>query len=187
MFAVLGEDKSDAGTLKVIVRRLLGNTSIRIRQKGYAGCGDLCQKGARQLRVFADQGATRFVVCHDADGPDPAPARERVLTKIVRPSGLEGSSCIVVPVQELEAWLLADEEAVAKVIPSFTFNQISNPESVVSPKEHLEALSRKGRTQPLYVHALHNEHVAEHLDFDKLHRKCPSFHPLEDFVARARG
>jgi hypothetical protein len=186
VFAILGEDKSDAATLKIIVRRFLADASIRIKQKGYHGCGDLCANGARPLRAFADQGATRFVVCHDADGPDPEPACKRVLEKVIAPAGLQESSCIVVPVQELEAWILADETAVRKVIPSFDLRATANPEQVPGPKEYLEDLSRTGRSRPLYIHAIHNERVAEHLDFDTLYKKCPSFRGLHEFVAKAR-
>lgn len=171
--------------MKVITRRLLKHDSISIKQKGYHGCGELCTKGARQIRLFADQGVKRFIVCMDADGADPKPAHDRVLECVIRPSGVSDASCIVVPVQELEAWILADNEAVACVIPSFKFSACSNPESVASPKEYLERLSRQGRSRPLYSHATHNERVAEHLDLERLWRVCPSFRCLYEFVSGA--
>jgi hypothetical protein len=182
MIAVLGEHKSDAETLVAIVKRLLGDERASILRKGYSGCGELCRKGKHQLRQFAERGARQFIVAHDADGPEWEPVREKVLRMIVRPAEVEETTCIVIPVQELEAWMLADEKAVARVIPSFKFKAVKSPELQKDPKEHLVWLSRDVRAKPRYVHAVHNPRIAEHLDFDRVSRKCPSFRPLRKFV-----
>ena len=103
MYGILGEDQSDVETLKVLVRRLAGDPSLRIKGKGYGGAAEMLRKGARQLRLFRDLQCTRFIVCHDADGPDPSSRQELVRQKVVKPSGISDECCIVVPVQELEA------------------------------------------------------------------------------------
>lgn len=102
MYGVLGEDPSDTATLKVLIRRLAGSEAIPVKTKGYSGCGEMLRKGARQLRLFADLACRRFVVCHDADGPEPAGKYSEVYRRIVQPSGV-GPWCVVIPVQELEA------------------------------------------------------------------------------------
>jgi hypothetical protein len=182
VYGILGEDPSDVATLKVLVKRLAGNDSLRVKTKGYGGCAEMLRKGARQLRLFQDFNCTRFIVCHDADGPDPNPHRELVQQRIVTPSGINEGCCIVVPVQELEAWILADIEAVTRIFTSWVPSPIENPEQVASPKEHLEKLSRDSRQRPRYSHATHNEKVAKHLDLNKIRAKCPSFKVLNDFV-----
>ncbi len=182
MLAVLAETRSDAATLVVIVRAVSGSPSMPVLQKGYNGCGELCQKGAKQAKAFARDGATRFVVAHDADAPTPDAARAKVIRMIITPAGIAASSCIAVPVYEIEAWLLADETAFPRVVQSFRPKPVAQPEAVPDPKEYLERLSRGENSRPRYAHAIHNEKVAGHLDLGKVQAKCPSFRPLVSFL-----
>jgi hypothetical protein len=87
-----------------------------------------------------------------------------------------------VPVQELEAWIIADEEAIRKVIPSLKIKAVQKPESIPNPKEWSVGKSIKGRSKPLYVPAIHNVRVAEHIRLEILEKKCPSFSLLRRFV-----
>jgi hypothetical protein len=183
VYGILGEDSSDVATLKVFVRRLAANESLPIKGKGYGGCGEMLRKGARQLRDFQERGCTRFIVCHDADGPDPTPKRELVRDHIIKPSGICRDYCIVVPVQELEAWILADIESATAIFPSWKPSAISSPEQIACPKQHLEKLSRSSNQKPRYTHAMHNERMARHLDLGKVSQKCPAFRELATFVA----
>lgn len=181
MFGILGEDASDFNTLKVIVKRLLNDESVTIRGRGYSGCGELLRKGARELQALAGLGMEKFVVCYDCDGADPAPKRDEILKQVVRPSGLKKKCCAVVPVQEMEAWILADIEAVSNVFSSWRPTPIRNPEAIPSPKEYLESLSRASNNKPRYSHATHNERVARFLRLEIVEAKCPSFGPLKEF------
>ena len=182
MYGIIGEDASDVNVLKVLVRRLRQDAGVPIKVKGYAGCGEMLRKGVAQLCAFADLGCTRFIICHDADGPDPAERFHRVNQELVRPAGIAGRCCVVIPVQELEAWILADIQAVTNVFASWHPESVANPESIQSPKEHLERLSRALNLRPRYSHATHNERVAKYLDLAMVKRKCPSFRPLQEFV-----
>ena len=181
-FAVLGEHRSDAETIVVLMKRLLRDDRASIRFKGYNGCGQLRRKGAKQIRLFANLGAERFVVCHDADGPDPAPAREKVRREIVEPAEVQESCCILIPVEELEAWIIADEQAISQTIPTFASPAVASPEGQNDPKEWIVRQSKRNRTRPLYVPSMHNSRVARHLDLDRVAEKCPSFRPLVDFL-----
>ncbi len=166
---------------------MAGNESLSVRTKGYSGCAEMLHKGAKQFRLFRDRGCKRFIACHDADGPDPAPKRQLVAKKIVGPSGINEGCCIVVPVQELEAWILADIECATAIFTSWKPQPIPNPEKLSNPKEHLERLSRAGQSRPRYSHASHNERMAKHLDLEKVLGKCPSFRVLKEFVAGESG
>jgi hypothetical protein len=181
---VIGEDRSDAETLKVLICCLLaGRPGLVVRTKGFEGCSDLLQKGARQLQVFAGLGCTKFVVCHDADDRNPAPARERVMRSIVKPAMVGADCCVVIPVQEIEAWILADMSAVAMVFTSWRPQQITaNPEFITSPKEYLVKLSRVKHNRPVSTPATDNERVAKHLNLQHVRRRCPSFDHLAKFV-----
>jgi hypothetical protein len=182
MYGILAEDDSDTQVLKILVRRLAGNPSLHVKTKSFGGCGRLLRKGAKQLRLFGDLNLRRFIVCHDADGLDPSENRDLVMREIVRPSGMTSQCCIVVPVQELEAWILADIECACKVFGSWRPKAIANPESISNPKEYIERLSRGDNRRPLYSHATHNEKMAAHLDLEKVKTKCRSFVALDAFV-----
>jgi hypothetical protein len=185
MYGILGEHDSDANTLKVLVRKLVGNDSLTVKAKGYGGCGKLLKDGARDLRLFKELMLTRFIVCHDADGPDPNENRDLVMERIVRPSGLAQDCCIVIPVQELEAWILADIECAPKVFGSWRPAPIPNPEGIPKPKEYIERLCYSDKPRRRYKHAVDNERMARHLDVEKVARKCAEFSKLRTFVRNA--
>lgn len=189
MYAVLAEDRSDVETLTVLIRRLAGSDSMQVRQKGYDGCGELLRKGARQLQLFHDLGdCERYVVCYDSDRDDPAARHERLIDKVIAPSGLTAPICALVPIQEIEAWILADVKAVTKVLTGWVPGKaFLNPETIKDPKEHLERMSRMSNQRPRYIHATHNSKVAKHLDLALVMSKCPSFVPLFDIVTNGRG
>jgi len=182
VYAILGEDITDANTLKVLVRRLAHNDSLRVTPKGFGGCSKMLRKGAMELRNLHRLKHTRFIICHDADGPDPGPKREIVRDQIVEPSGVTEPCCIVIPVQALEAWILADIECATRLFRSWVPKPIDNPEQIAKPDEHLERLSKGSNGRPRYSHATHNEQMAKYLDIEAVKRKCPSFRILADFV-----
>ena len=185
MFAVLAEDRSDAESLVVLIRRISGMDNATIHRKGFNGCGELCRKAWCHIQDFTRKGARRFIICHDSDGANPGAVKQKVRDALAAKIQVPDDCCIVVPVQELEAWIIADEAAITKAIPSLVIKLVSQPESVPSPKEWLVDESRKGRSRPLYVPTIFNEKVAAFLDLQKVQRKCPSFGELVAFVKAA--
>ena len=182
MFAVLAEDPSDADALVALVKSITGRTNLKVHKKGFGGCGQLCRKAPSYIKLFADQGATRFVICHDSDGLDPRDIRAKVEAVIKTKGCSSYKHAVVVPVEEIEAWMIADEDAITAVIPSLKIKAVKKPESIQSPKEWLVRESNKGRSTPLYVPAIHNAQVAAHINLAKLEKKCPSFVLLKHFV-----
>lgn len=174
MFAILAEHDSDAEVLDCIVRKHFEGRRFSVKRKGYDGCPGLMRKGQRDIRAWIGQGISRFLICHDSDAHPPKSIRELVKSKIVGTSVATGY-CIVVPVQEIEAWLIADETAINEVIPSFRFEGHPNPESIDSPKEWLIRKSRASNGKPLYSPTTFNAAVARRLTFDTVAKKCPSF------------
>lgn len=182
MFGVIGEDKSDVESLKVLIKRIASDNSLTVRTKGFSGCGEMLRKGASHIRLFERLGMSRFIICYDADGADPDERRNVAISRIAVPAGVT-DFCIVVPVQEIESWILADLSAVTNVILSWRPEDHGNPESVADPKEQIERMSRGANKKPRYSHATHNPIVVRYLDLDKIYQKCPSFRPLRDFVS----
>lgn len=186
MIAVLAEDRSDADALVVLVKRISGNLNCRVFRKGFSGCGELCRKADSHIADFASNGATHFIICHDSDGNDPEEIREKVRVGIKAKIDLGFyEHKIVVPVQELEAWLIADDEAISKVIPSLSIGVVEQPENIDSPKEWLIRASQKGRSRPLYSPPTFNHKVAQHLNIAKVEKKCGSFCELTSFIRGA--
>jgi hypothetical protein len=181
VFAIVAEDESDVNTVTVLIRRLKENMRLPIQGKGYSGCAELLRKGANQLKRYAELGATKFIIVHDADGPDASIAEQKVRQRIISRCGLQ-NCCAVIPVQELEAWILADVGAVANIFERWQPDPIASPERIESPKEYLKRLSLNAKKRPRYLHSTHNEQVALYLDLPTVRRKCPSFVILADFV-----
>ncbi|OJW14705.1 MAG: hypothetical protein BGO49_17105 [Planctomycetales bacterium 71-10] len=184
MFAILAEDRSDAEALVILVKRILDREDLKIHKKGFSGCGELRRKAASHILDFARQGASRFIICHDSDGKDPGTVRKSVRDGIGGKLDLNSyRHAIIVPVQELEAWIIADAKAITSAIRSLVIADVRQPETISSPKEWLVAQSRTGgKSRPLYAPATFNKQVAAFLDVPKVQAKCPSFRELVEFV-----
>lgn len=190
MYAVLAENESDRNTLIVLIRRIAGDNRIHIEGPKYRGCGEMLKKGAEQLIKYKRMGTIqRYVICYDSDGKNAEARRQELISKIVKPANIKHPVCALVPIQEIEAWIMADMKAVKKVITSWDYGKdIPRPEMIESPKEHLEKLSRQNQNQkPRYSHAMHNEKIAVHLDLESVKHKCPSFSPLVTLVNEGVG
>lgn len=192
VYGVMGEDDSDVDSPKAFIRRLRAVAekqpdNVTIRVKGYQGCAEMLRKGAAQLGAWEKAGVTRVVVSYDADRDDPADRMTR-LEELLAESEIAIHNCLLVPVQELEAWFLADVVKLEELFPVLRKNRkrlrpIRSPEKVDDPKEHLIGLSlHPERKKALYHPPTHNEWMAENVDLDLVEKKCPSFLPLIAFV-----
>ena len=192
---VLGEDDSDAETLAILIRRLRearGLRPIRIKPFGYEGCAQLLRRGATQLTAWEKVGCVRAYVCHDADrgipgrreAVSPEERTEIIQKQIIRASTVKIPCNAVVPVQEIEAWMLGD---IANLGELFHWcrglPQHVNPESINDPKEHIIRLSRNPQTGKTRYHPpTHNPVMAQSIDLGLLLQRCPSFVALAQFV-----
>lgn len=188
MYAIIAEDKSDVETLTSLVRLIANNQNITVKGKGYGGCAEMLRKGAKQLRAYHESGDfQRFIVCYDSDRQSPEIRRRELLDRIILPSNVVQPICILIPVQEIEAWILADISAVTRVITGWVPDKnIEHPENINDPKEYLEKMSRLNQ-RPRYAHAVHNSKIAKYLNVDNIYEKCSSFRPLYNLVKEGKG
>ncbi|WP_174986740.1 DUF4276 family protein [Burkholderia lata] len=188
MYAVIGEHQSDVDTLANIIKRLCGNDRVSIKGKGFNGSGELLKRGASQLQLFKDLQCKKFIACYDSDGFNPDDRRNELIKDVFRPSGISPEHCVaVIPVNMIESWILADLDAISKVIKFWPLGKVVvNPEGVRFPKKHLEDLSEKNH-RPRYNHATMNAAIAKHLNLDVVRRRCPSFETLCKFVVDGAG
>lgn len=177
---ILCEAGSDARAIAALARALV--KQINVTEKGYHSGTELIKKGARDLKAGWDLRWDLAVVVHDADREDPSKRYRLIWEKVVLPAGRPDKACVVVPVQEIEAWILADLDAVAKVFKSWRPPKpFTSPELIDSPKEKLMRLVEvDGRR--IYRPTQHNEKVAAELDLQRVWKKCPSYRPLECFL-----
>ena len=190
MYAILAEDPSDLKMLAILIRRIANDESIPITGKGYQGAPEMLKRGSEQLKAYQAKGKIqRYVICYDSDGKNAEARRQELIAKIVKPANIKNPVCALVPIQEIESWIMADMNAIKKVITSWEHEkEIPRSETITSPKEHLEKLSRQNQNQkPRYSHATHNEKIAVHLNLETVQRKCPSFSPLVTLVNEGIG
>lgn len=190
MYVVIAEDDSDVKCLKILIKRLAGDKPLTIEGKGFGSCGNMLNKGARFLSTYSNQAKFRkFIICHDRDKSSYQSVYEKVADRIIKNAGINTKQiCILIPTEEIEAWILADIKAVSMVIPSWQpkFNYPS-PEEIKNPKEVLQSLSRLNKPKPLYNHASDNEKIMGHLDLAVVKNKCPSFAKLAAFVENGKA
>lgn len=140
-FALIREGTSDDGLIPHI-RELL------VRAGALAVVGAARQyKGSTKERVqqvLGESSATALIFVHrDADASDPAP-RHQEIANAASELGCSERVVAVVPVQELEAWLLTDELAIRSVVgrpngsSRLILPAIRSIEATSSPKEVLQ-------------------------------------------------
>lgn len=187
MYVVIAEASSDIDCLKILIRNLANNKSIPIEGKGFGSCGDMLNKGAKLLSFYGKQKEShKFIICYDRDKDSAQQRYEQVISKIIKPAEIKKAGnliCILIPTEEIEAWILADIKAVSKVFSSFqSKKEFLHPETVANPKETLESLINKDKQRPLYTDTSDNKQIMEYLDLEIVKKKCPSFAELADFV-----
>jgi len=181
---LIAEDKSDIESLSILIKRICNTSSINIKGVSANGCGMLrrkCKPWADQLKI---KGCEKLVVVHDLDRNDQKTLHANLVNTL--------NSCpfksylICIPVEEIEAWLLADVSAIKKVLNlKVALKEIFHPELVKSPKEHLYRLVEKTSSgEKYFIHTIHNPKIFEFVDIGILAKKCPSFKLLYNFFTK---
>lgn len=177
---IIAEEDNDADVIIEITSKLIAPSAFSSNRFVGHGCGKLRKKCSAWAKNLASRGCELLVVVHDLDRNAEKKIRKDLEAAI---DGLEyKGKLVLIPVQELEAWLLSDAAAIRLC---FTLNKTpktpANPELVPSPKEHLRDLVwRVGRKR--YVNTIHNKKIAS-LIRPKEIEKCPSYSPYPEFLA----
>jgi hypothetical protein len=179
---IIAEDRSDVAVLDVLIRKL-AKAPYFVRSFVGEGCGKIvgkCHAWAQNLR---DYGCRYLVVVHDLDRNDIDQLRD----KIKQALGQSPISpyLIVIPVREIEAWLLSDHHAIERAMKlKDRISKIANPEAILNPKEHLaDLVYRKSRKSRRYVNALDNPKIAVECATNNLSR-CASFVSFSEFIVQ---
>jgi Domain of unknown function (DUF4276) len=137
---ILVEEKSSAIVIQELVNRL--NLASRVRILKHDGLGDLQNSIPRKFAAEPST-ETRFIILCDSDGQD-CIKRKELLRNLV-PKAMRPRTTIRIACEELEAWYLAQPNALARAgvlkkrIPNKF--QSNNPDNIRQPKEHLRRLA----------------------------------------------
>jgi len=180
----MAEDYSDIKTIAIFARRI-NNQSYKIKKYSAKGCGRLRRKCFKIAMLWVKQNIKHIIICHDLDCNDEKKCRilhnklENAVSKV--PNSKE-VVCIIIPIQEIEAWLLSDVKPLNTKFSGMKLKEIHNPEKISSPKELIEKRSRKRNCKPRYINTIHNPELAKLIDIQKIVEKCPAFRPFCNFV-----
>lgn len=176
---IIAEDESDVGVVTEIARKIATrNFSVR-RFVGH-GCGKIRGKCRAWTIALRGKGCDALILLHDLDQAAQAELH-RDLEAALQPSAI-AHYVIVIPVRELEAWLLADPEAIQRAVNAKkAVKPVANPQAILRPKEYLRDLVERITGRPIYINTVHNLRIAERVRIANL-RRCSSFIPLEQFI-----
>lgn len=177
---VIAEDKSDVRVIETLMRKMAKRPFTVAHFVGN-GCGKIvgkCNAWAANLR---ERGCNYLVLIHDLDSAQLSVLKGRIEAALG--NWLTASTVIVIPVREIEAWLLADHVAITTAMNlKNPLNKVDNPEAIQRPKERLgELIYTKSEHARRYINSVDNEKIAAACSPTNLER-CSSFQPFRAFV-----
>lgn len=179
---LIAEDDSDVEVVKAITKKIAGSKQFVIKKFVGFGCGKVRSKCLQWAHNLKAQGCTSVILLHDLDDRH-LPDLKRELIDKFSPCPIK-NNVIIIPVREIEAWLLSDEQAIKRGMNlKDRVARIPNPEALHDPKGRLEEIVfLKSRKTKRYINAIHNSRIASELSVANI-RRCNSFLPLEKFLS----
>lgn len=181
---IIAEDESDVGVLQEITLSMLRPHRIGFKHFIGHGCGKIRRKCRAWAEALTRSDCEWIVVLHDLDERDETQLRSQLTQSL---KGITScGSVVLIPRKEIEAWLLYDPEAIARVFGQHIVPKLpGNPESLNDPKRYLRDLIWKNYKKD-YINTLHNVTIARGIRPAKL-RSCGSFQAHPEFVRRIRN
>ena len=168
---VIAEETNDVDVLYHFTCKLIDESSFSFKKFVGHGCAKLRKKCSVWASNLLTRGCSHLIVIHDLDTADLNALHEELSAAIAH-ANFE-ASLILIPIREIESWLLTDPEAIATV-----FKLRKAPKL---PKKKLaQIVWASGKKQ--YINSIHNAKIAKESRI-QLVRKCKSFSPFPKFVA----
>lgn len=177
-YGIIVEGDYDKDVLEELIKKCVSE-KIEVIPRVSDGSSKLMKNFPSFLQsfCFGNEGkpVDKAIVIRDADNKDPEKLEEKMRSKIENRSYPFEVKFIII-VQELETWLLADEEAISKVTQSRSGKSVSrvkeNLEEITQPKERLQKLLSGANVS--YTPQVAKE-IAKEINLSKLEYRCPRF------------
>lgn len=177
---VIAEDNSDVEVLYELTCKLIDRHSFSFGKFLGHGCGKMHRKCTAWAENLLKRGCTHLVVLHDLDNNIEQNLRAE-LEHCVQSISFKGY-VILIPVHEIEAWLLVDANALKDVFNMKKIPKLpKRPEDIICPKEKLRDIIWR-MTKKYYVNTIHNKRIASASRISKV-KTCKSFQPFPIFIA----
>ncbi len=180
MKGLIVEGPPDRAFVLELARRLRASVKVRMAGRGW-------RKIAAYVRELLTSGCDKVMVLLDSHCSDPE-AWLRFISEKLRQQGLGqyidgGRLRLCAVVHALEAWLLADENALAALLGSEVEVRVSPGESCRPDEELGRVFCWATGSRKRYNKGLRNvRELARRLSLEEVSRKCPSFADLVAFL-----
>jgi len=177
---VIAEERNDIDVIYELTCKLAPENSFTFSTFAAHGCGRLRNKCRAWSKNLTQRGCTHLIVIHDLDSEDQNALRAELENSVM---DIDFSGRIIlIPVFEIEAWLLSDPLALQQAFNMRKSPNIpQNPETIPHPKEYLRNIVWK-YSKKRYINTIHNKRIASVLRIDKV-SLCSSFTPYPTFVS----
>jgi hypothetical protein len=177
---IVAEDQSDVDVVEILLRKM-ARREFLVRSFASKGSGKLKADLMKWAGNLCMQGCNRLLVLHDLDNEDGNLLKQLLEEKIHNCKIL--IKAVVIPVREIEAWLLADEAAIKTALKlKRPIKRAANTEALIDPKKAIDvAVAKASDGGKQYIHTIHNSRIASHCSVEKLN-KCKSFQDLRNFA-----
>lgn len=177
---VIAEDDTDVAVVRELINKMVRGKAFSIKKFSANGCGKLigkCYQWSVQLKA---RGCQLLLVLHDLDQRQEHQLRQQ-LEDALKSSPIS-KRAVVIPVREIEAWLLSDHNAIEKAMNlKQKVERVPNPQSIADPKKYLgEIIYLKSGKIKRYLTS-DNFKIAQKIDLANI-RKCSSFISFEKFI-----